>query len=629
MKCPECKTENPDLAYRCANPDCLAQLRTIPRTIAAGVIPESPSGPPSGTTPAGPTDSATWDGTLPSPGALLWDRFRIEEELGRGGMGAVFRAEDEVGGETVAVKVLLPRLSADQAARRRLRAEVQRARSLRHHGVVGVYEYYEDSNLAGFAMELLSGHTLGDHLAGRVGGSPLAGTATPTRLPWVAAIAGQMADALDYIHEVRGLVHRDIKPSNVMLARVDPARSPKSMRVTLLDFGIAHAVGGARATSFGVSGSLGHIAPELQVSGADPTPAADLWSFGMLLYHTLTGVHEPPALDMLTPSGRVSGLPSKVDDAVMACFHRAQTRPARASVVAKTLGAVAEAQRKRAEQDRRQGRERREREEAEKRARREAERQARAKAEHEAKVKAEETARAAEARKAQETVDRLARETAEKTAQLEAEQSAREEARRRAQEETERKAKAETERQARLATERLQRDKAERKARIAADRLEREKAEREERLEAHREAERRAQAEAERREREEADLQERIATAPRPYSASELAELTGESPEAEWERTKSRMGTTIKTVSETLQDGTVSRAVSALEWARAQLFPALSSKARSRDDSGDSAFANWERQKAEEWESRLFLILSVAAVVILFSLVVIIGNLVC
>ena len=342
MRCPKCQAENPEGAYRCTNPDCLAPQRPMGATVPAETSGQATPAASPGTTPAFPPKSPADTDGLPVQGDVLWARFKIEAELGRGGMGAVFRANDSVGGETVAVKVLLPRLSADLGARERLRTEVQRARSLRHDGVVAVYEYFDDEAFAGFSMELVEGHTLAEHLEGEIPGSPLGGRATPSRLPWLTEIAGQVATALDYIHE-KGLVHRDVKPSNVMLSCVVPERGPAGLRATLMDFGIAHAIGGPRATSVGVSGSLGYIAPELQITGVDPTPAADVWSFGLLLYHTLTGVTEIPTRDMPPPSERVGGLSPSIDKAVMDCFYRAATRPSRASAVATALrGAVTE-----------------------------------------------------------------------------------------------------------------------------------------------------------------------------------------------------------------------------------------------------------------------------------------------
>ena len=336
MRCPKCQVDNPDDAYRCADPDCLAPLRPMGATVPAAINEQSPLETTSGSTPAPLPESPLEPDALPVPGDVLWGRFEIEAELGRGGMGAVFRAKDSAGGETVAVKVLLPQLSADRGARERLRTEVLRARSLRHDGVVAVYEFSDDEPLVGFWMELLKGHTLAEHLEGQVPGSPLGGKATPDRLPWVAEIAEQVAEALDYIHD-KDLVHRDVKPSNVLITGLGPDSRPEELRAILLDFGIAHVVGGPRATQVGVSGSAGHIAPELQISGADPTPAADLWSFGMLVYHALTGTAEIPTRDMLSPSDHVDGLPPELDEVVMACFNRVGTRTQRASVVATAL----------------------------------------------------------------------------------------------------------------------------------------------------------------------------------------------------------------------------------------------------------------------------------------------------
>ena len=271
-------------------------------------------------------------------GTTLFERFRVVSLLGAGGMGVVYRATDLLLGSDVAVKLLHADLATDPTARTRLKAEVTVARTLRDPHIVAVYDYFEDERAgqAGFSMELLAGTSLEQRLAAGDHESRLAASRGLDRLVWVSQLASQVGAALDHIHQ-HGLVHRDVTPANVVLDEQVGPDGTVSLRVRLTDFGIAFAGGGPRLTAAGVSGRLGYIAPELQTGTAKPTPAADIWSFGLLLYHALTGVAEIPTLDMPPPSSRVPGLPAEVDQAVMSCFRRAETRPATASLVAETL----------------------------------------------------------------------------------------------------------------------------------------------------------------------------------------------------------------------------------------------------------------------------------------------------
>ncbi len=348
---------------------------------------------------------------------LLFGRYRIVSRLGEGGMGVVYRTEDRIGRTTVAIKMLHPRLAADPDARDRLRGEVQAARGLRSQHVVAVYEYFEEGDSAGFSMEVLDGATLEQHLAGDVEGSPFAGPPTAERLPWVAELADQLGRALDAIHRTRDraagggrrLVHRDVTPANVMLGPLDPDAEPTDLHATLMDFGIAHAVGGERFTVAGVAGRLGYIAPELQLPGAEPTPAADLWSFGLLLYQALTSRLAFVSINMPGPSTLVEGLPAVVDKAVFSCLEEAETRPKGAGLVARQLRkAVEEAnqerrrQRETAEKQAREGEGKEAREEAERKAQAEAEQRAREEAKRKARVAAEEKAKKVAELRAQE-----------------------------------------------------------------------------------------------------------------------------------------------------------------------------------------------------------------------------------
>ncbi|MES4901704.1 MULTISPECIES: serine/threonine-protein kinase [unclassified Streptomyces] len=210
---------------------------------------------------------------------LVAGRYRLTEVLGRGGMGVVWKATDELIGRAVAVKELRTPagLSAEERstfAERALR-EPRTAGRLNHPGVVAIHDLVPstpEDDAVYIVMELVEAPSLAELLEWY------------RTLPQerVARIAGQLLAALDAAHSI-GLVHRDIKPSNIMVLPGD--------QVKLVDFGIAHAMDDTRLTRHGIAGSTGYMAPEL-FQGAAPTPATDLWSLGATLFHATEG-HDP------------------------------------------------------------------------------------------------------------------------------------------------------------------------------------------------------------------------------------------------------------------------------------------------------------------------------------------------
>lgn len=210
-------------------------------------------------------------GDAVGPGDVLSDRYVLGERIGRGGMAEVYRARDRRLGRDVAVKVLAPHLLQEPGAARQLQREARSAASIRHPGVVAVHDAGSDGDTHYLVMELVEGPTLSEVLAAE-------GPLPPDR---AAAMAAAIADAVQAAHE-RGVVHRDLKPSNVLFD------ADGAVRVT--DFGIAHAAGGtttATATAL-IAGSVPYLAPE-QARGEDPSPAADLYALGCLLFESLTG----------------------------------------------------------------------------------------------------------------------------------------------------------------------------------------------------------------------------------------------------------------------------------------------------------------------------------------------------
>jgi serine/threonine protein kinase len=198
---------------------------------------------------------------------LVAGRYAISAELGRGGMGVVWRAEDRVLGRPVALKELAtpPGTNLERVMR-----EARTAGRLNDPGVVTVYDVVSEQGATFIVMELVVAPTLAD-VVGREG--PLANDR-------VAALGLQVLGALESAHAA-GVVHRDVKPSNIMVLPGD--------RVKLADFGIARAMDDPSLTQTGgVMGSPGYMAPEL-FAGAGPSPASDLWSLGATLFHAAEG----------------------------------------------------------------------------------------------------------------------------------------------------------------------------------------------------------------------------------------------------------------------------------------------------------------------------------------------------
>ncbi|WDV49823.1 protein kinase [Streptomyces coeruleorubidus] len=218
-------------------------------------------------------------GQADGAGRLLAGRYRVTGQLGRGGMGVVWKAVDEVLGREVAVKELRtytdaagPELAGLQV---RMQREARAAARVRHTGVIAVHDIAEVDGRPLIVMELVDGPSLDDVLRDR----------GPLDAREAAGIGAKVMDALAAAHRV-GVLHRDVKPGNILLDR--------SGRVVLTDFGIAtmEDPGDGSATHLTRSGelvgSLDYLAPE-RAQGADPGPASDIWALGATLYAAVEG----------------------------------------------------------------------------------------------------------------------------------------------------------------------------------------------------------------------------------------------------------------------------------------------------------------------------------------------------
>src|SRR5579864_6005598 len=233
--------------------------------------------------------------------------YKIEDQIGAGGMGVVYRAHDEQLDRDVAIKVLPPGSLADEAARRRFRKEALSLARLNHPNIATVHEFGSQDGIDFLVIEYISGVTLDVKLS--------RGPLPPDE---VVRLGAQLAAGLAAAHE-HGIVHRDLKPANL--------RVTSDGRLKILDFGLAHFLPhpseyGATATvtqSQETSGTLPYMAPE-QLAGEPSDARTDIWAAGAVLYEMATG---KSPFDQKVPALLISAIlnqspepPSKLNPAV-------------------------------------------------------------------------------------------------------------------------------------------------------------------------------------------------------------------------------------------------------------------------------------------------------------------------
>ncbi len=238
-------------------------------------------------------------------------KYRIEDLVGEGAMGVVYKALDPVLNRHVAIKVMGDAISRDEALRDRFLREARAAGSLQHPNVITIYDFGDVDGHPYIAMEYVEGIDLEDLLH----------SGTPLSLDSKLGIMIDVLNGLAYAHK-RGVVHRDIKPANIRVDEEGHAR--------IMDFGIAHLNSSAmtKMTRTGIMlGTPNYMAPE-QIIGQDITPKTDIFAAGAVLYEILTNARpfqadtlhavlykitseKPPPLDKLLP-----GLPSALNDIV-------------------------------------------------------------------------------------------------------------------------------------------------------------------------------------------------------------------------------------------------------------------------------------------------------------------------
>jgi len=249
MKCPKCHSDNPDTSRFCGS--CAALLAQEEQLF----------------------DSLTKTLATPlhviSKDSLIAGKYRIFEEIGHGGMGVVYKAEDIKLKRPVALKFLPPHLMDSPELKERFLIEAQAAAALSHPNICVIHEVGEDESRPYIAMEYVEGETLRDKIKMK-----------PLTTESVLAIASQIAAGLAEAHH-KGIVHRDIKSANIMVTAKGQAK--------VMDFGLAKLRGGSSLTKSQTTlGTVAYMSPE-QAMGEEVDGRTDLWSLGVVLYELLTG----------------------------------------------------------------------------------------------------------------------------------------------------------------------------------------------------------------------------------------------------------------------------------------------------------------------------------------------------
>lgn len=258
------------------------------------------------------------------PGTVLLERYHVVSQIGKGGMGEVYRAYDVVLGDYVALKFLPSKASLESHLLERFLSEVRLARQINHENVCGVYDIGDMEGEPFISMEYVDGEDLAS-LLHRVG-----------RLPVEKALSvtSQLCAGLSAAHE-RGVLHRDLKPSNVMLDRQGRAR--------IMDFGLAVLEMEASGRDE-VAGTPTYMAPE-QWSGGDLSARTDLYALGLILYEMFTG-KKAHALQSLPgqvcppvrPSAHFPGIHPMIENAILHCLeNEPEDRPRSASAVMREI----------------------------------------------------------------------------------------------------------------------------------------------------------------------------------------------------------------------------------------------------------------------------------------------------
>lgn len=281
---------------------------------------------------------------MPGTGMTVFNRYKLQRILGRGGMGVVWLADDLKLERPVALKFLPSLIGLDPAAVKELKTETRRGLELSHPHIVRIYDFVDDEDAAAISMEFVDGKTLSELRMSAENGV----FTTEDISRWLLGVC----DALDYAHFQRKVVHRDLKPANIMIAGTDRVAK-------VADFGIARSLSDTMsrlsAANLGTSGTLPYMSPQ-QAMGERPLPTDDVYSLGATLFELLAG--KPPFyrgdLPMQIRSKTAPSImerrqeleisaaeivPKAWEDAIAACLSKDPTqRPSCAGLLAEMLG---------------------------------------------------------------------------------------------------------------------------------------------------------------------------------------------------------------------------------------------------------------------------------------------------
>ena len=247
VECPKCQTKNPDTLKFCG--ECGTPLPDAKKAVHTKTIET-------------PTEELT-------RGSTFAGRYEIIEELGKGGMGKVYRVEDTKAKEEIALKMIKPEIAADKKTIERFRSELTTARKISHRNVCRMFDLGEDEDTHFITMEYVPGEDL-KSLIRRV----------RLDIGTSIKIAKQVCEGLSEAHRL-GVVHRDLKPSNIMIDKEGNAR--------IMDFGIARSLSTKGITGAGVMiGTPEYMSPE-QAEAKAIDQRTDIYSLGVILYEMVTG----------------------------------------------------------------------------------------------------------------------------------------------------------------------------------------------------------------------------------------------------------------------------------------------------------------------------------------------------
>ena len=301
IQCPNCHASNSENSTYCNK--CGTSLEKEQDTLSYSRLQESEK-----------TDPIHF-----SPGASFGERYIIIEEIGRGGMGRVYKAEDTKLDLTVALKMIRPEYSLSPSAVERFKKEILLARSITHENVVRIYDLGEVGDVKFISMEYIKGQNLREliHTSGKL------------TVETTLNISTQLVEALQAAHK-KGIIHQDLKSSNILI--------DNNGKVFITDFGLARSIETEKATRPGaIIGTPAYFSPE-QARGEKADQRSDIYSLGIIIYEMLTGklpfqsetsdgyiqkhIHERP----VPPSKINPAVPLALDKIVLRCLEKDRDR---------------------------------------------------------------------------------------------------------------------------------------------------------------------------------------------------------------------------------------------------------------------------------------------------------------